>query len=202
MSIKLTQTSDDILSSKNVKVYEDITINGISQKSYLKRTNYTYDSKFGASNATIELTNPNGIFSEGGQYEVKQGQEVVILEGMYRTDGQLELYSGFTGIIKEDTKTKSSDNTISLQCYDYISRLQDMDIDYEKSGTKVAVTDEKLIPHYLLLQSGGGNYMHVATSALPRSADYSDQIVTISLSIFRHFCLRFDLLDLRILQIW
>lgn len=154
----LTQTAIDIIASKDVSVYEDVIIAGVSLKSHLKDSSYNFGRDFAAANATITLQNPNGMYSPGGTNEIKEGVEAIIVEGMYLTDGSLESYSGFTGLVKRPRVNKQRTNEIVLECVDYINKLGGCDIDYTKSGTKVPITTERLMPNFINIVEGQGFY--------------------------------------------
>ncbi len=156
----LTQTASDILVKERASVYEDLLVNGVSCKSYLRSASYNYGRDFAAASAKIVLSNPGGRFSDGGTNPINRGDEIIVIEGQYLTDGSLEIYSGFTGIVRRRQPSLAKDSTISVECTDYITKLADTDIDYTRSGTKVSVTGEELSPNFIhYLNEGTGTYV-------------------------------------------
>ena len=155
----LSQTAKDLLEFGQANTYENVIIGGVSRKSYLRSSTYSFGRDFSAASASVVLNNPNGIFSTGGSNEIREGDEIIIEEGVYLTDGSLEFYSGFTGIVKKPKVSKKGDNAITLDCVDYLHKLAGTDIDFHDSGAKIAIAAEELTPNYMYLYSGAGTYL-------------------------------------------
>jgi hypothetical protein len=147
MSRILTNIAQNMLTDQNLKVEFIFLINTIDYSSSLINWNVSYDSSFGAASAQFTLHNKEGIYGDGGINEINIGDTVELKE---KFTGDTYTYTKFYGIIKQRNIVKSDANmTIALNCFDYISTLQYLDLDLEVEGDKVEVIGETLLPNYL-----------------------------------------------------
>ena len=93
------------------------------------------------------LNNASEIFSEGGAANLEVGD---LIEFTQCFTGDSIQWDRFYGIVKQRSINKQAgQRTVSLNCLDYISVLTNLSIDKDVEGTKVAVTNEQLVPNYL-----------------------------------------------------
>lgn len=136
-----------MLANQNIKITFIFLVNSIDYSSSLIDWNINYNTEFGAASAQFTLHNKEGIYGNEGTSEIHIG-DVVELKELFT--GDTITYTKFYGIVKQRNIVKSDTRmTISLNCLDYISTLQYLDIDLEEEGTKVEVTEETLTPNYL-----------------------------------------------------
>ena len=120
----ITQGEINQLNSKNVQTWFEVLINGSSVNEWLPSYSYSFDSSFGSARATINLINPDGIFSKGGSKEINRGDPVEIREVIY-VNGSPVSHTKFVGIVEQiNPSVTGGKNRISLSCFDEISRLQ------------------------------------------------------------------------------
>lgn len=147
MSIELTQLITDQIDKKRIKRQYIFKINGTDRTSYVLSYNIFSNIDFGSMSAVFVLKNPNGIFSDGGTYQIDVGDVIELIE---KFSGDTLEFSKFYGIPNKRNITVSKDNrTITLTCLDYISILANWNIDLVVEGTRVKVEDEILTPTYL-----------------------------------------------------
>ena len=148
MVIPLTSTISRQISQKAVNMTFTFTINGVDySSSLLSNWGISTDRKFGAASATFTLNNNTGAFGNGGANEIKVGDTISFTE---QFTGDSTSFTKFYGLVKKRSIAKGSGRrTITLVCLDYISRLQDMDINLDVEGTRVEVVNETLTPVYL-----------------------------------------------------
>ena len=136
------------IGNKAVAFTTTFTINSTDYTSYLL-SNWTIstDRKFGAMSATFRLNNDDSRFSTDGSDELEVGDVVSLTTNF---TGDPTSFTKFYGIIKSrNVEKRSNSKFINLVCLDYISVLQDLDIDTQVEGTRVKVTNEVLEPNFL-----------------------------------------------------
>jgi len=124
---KLSQSGRDALNSKYIRTYSKVLINGIEVKP--QDYSYSFDKSFGAASCRISLPNQDGRFSPHGSNPIKWNDSVVIEEGLYNTNGQLEKWTKFTGLIRQTVpRIERGIQTLELTALDKIIRLEDLDL--------------------------------------------------------------------------
>ncbi len=147
MTIPLTQKIEDILDSNDIKVSYKLLINSIDYTDYLISANLSSSTEFNSAQATFVLDNGDASFGKDGLNEVNIGD---IVEYYKYFTGDSTEFKEFYGFINNRNVSKSAtDRTISLICLDYISILQNWDIDLTLEADKIAVQEETLTPNYL-----------------------------------------------------
>jgi len=147
MARTLSAVASTQISNKDIKATRVFTINGVDRTSYLKTSSRSFDKTYGAAQASFTLHNPNGIFSPSGIYEVNVG-DVVSLQ--YKFTNDTIAYDCFYGVVNQRGMTKNAQvNEITLNCLDYISMLQQWDLDMLIEGTKEKIENETLSPNLL-----------------------------------------------------
>ena len=147
MAKVLTQTIQDQIDTKDVKISFTLTINETNYTDYLVNWSISYDKQFGSASASFTLDNNDGRFGEGGNDKMKVGY---IVEFSEQYQGDATEFKKFYGTITQRSITKvQNERVIVLSCLDYISTLQFLDIDLEVEGDKVEVRNETLTPNYL-----------------------------------------------------
>lgn len=147
MAKALTQTISDQISAKDLGITFIFKINSTDYSSSLKSWDISANKSFGSASASFVLDNNDGAFGSGGANEIKPGDVVEFIETY---TGDSTQFKRFYGKIEQKSITKhENDRVINLTCLDYISILQQLDIDLEIEGDKVEVTNETLSPSFL-----------------------------------------------------
>lgn len=141
---ELTQAVENSIAKRILPVDFLFEIEGSDYSAYLQDWTISFSKDFGASVATFVLNNEDGRFSDGGEFELKPGNLVSFTE-IFNDMG----FKKFYGELKNRSIVKINYKQISLVCYDYISTLQDLDIDVFLEGDKREITNEILDPIYL-----------------------------------------------------
>ena len=135
------------IANGDVKAEIDFTINGTDTMSYLLDWTVSYNKDFGSASAKFTLNNNDARFGSDGTAEINIG-DVISCSGAFADDSVD--WPIFYGVVNQRTVSKSSGKkTFVITCLDYISILQNWDINYETEGDKVRVTNEVLSPNFL-----------------------------------------------------
>jgi hypothetical protein len=148
MAKALSAIINNQISKKAIGITFTFTINNLDFSSYLM-PNWSGDTskEFGSSSAVFTLNNNDSQFGSGGRNEIKVGDLIEFVENY---TGDTTNWGRFYGVVTQRSIGKSASNrTITINCLDYISVLQNWDIDLEVEGTKTEVTNETLTPNYL-----------------------------------------------------
>lgn len=147
MARTLTTKIQKQIENRNIKTQFLLKIAGVDRTNYLISHSLSTNIEFGAAAATFILVNEDGIFNDGGAYEINVG-DIVEFSEYYR--GDTTEFKKFYGQVNQRSIEKTvGSKTITIQCLDYISLLQYLDIDLIVEGTKVEITNETLTPVYL-----------------------------------------------------
>ena len=147
MARALTQKIQDAITNQRIDTKFIFRINSTDYSSYLLDWAIDYNKTFGSAAGTFTLANNAGIFSEGGANQINVGDVVELIE-QYKDDPTE--FKKFYGIVNQRSIVKEAQSrVISLQCLDYISSLQFLDIDYVSEADKIEVNNETLTPNYL-----------------------------------------------------
>lgn len=135
------------ITKQRVKAEFTFTINGTDFSSDLMNWNISNNKNFGSASANFVLGNQTGKFGEGGASKIEVGDVIQLTE---KFEGDTEDWNRFYGVVEQRSITKAAgERAINITCLDYISTLQNLDIDLEVEGTKAEITDETLDPNYL-----------------------------------------------------
>ncbi len=130
MAKQLTTEITNQISRKHPKPISRLSINGTDYTAYLINWQVSYDKAFGSASATFTLNNNNGIFGDGGASTINIG-DIVSLTEQY--SGDTTEWKSFYGQVKSRAINKeASSRTITLVCLDYISLLQNWDINLSR----------------------------------------------------------------------
>lgn len=147
MPRQLNARINEQVNNKDIKYQCIFKINGVDYTNYLLSYDVSFSKEFGAANAVFTLNNNDGNFSTGGANLINVGDTVQLIE-KYRTDTtEWNIFYGF--VDQRSYSTNSNTRTVTLNCLDYIARLQHLDIDLELEGDKFKITNETLTPNYL-----------------------------------------------------
>lgn len=147
MSRSLTQAIIDQETRQSIKGECTFEIESVDRSDYLLSWDISTNVSFGSQSGVFRLHNPSGVFSSGGSYEIKIGDTIELIE---KYGGDATQFKKFYGIVNQrSVDKKPQEQTITLNCLDYISVLQDWTINLKVEGTTVKVTDEVLSPVYL-----------------------------------------------------
>jgi hypothetical protein len=147
MSYELTAEILRQINDKQIKPIRIFLINGVDKSDYLISSDVKYDRSYGSSAATFTLSNSGGIFGDGGASKIYVGD---VVEYQEKYDGDTTLFQKFYGQVEQRSIDKSATSrTITLNCLDYISMLQKIDIDIVVEGDKAEIEEETLTPNYL-----------------------------------------------------
>ncbi len=147
MAKALVQAITNQISTQDVRPVYTLTIDSTDYTAYLLSWSISNNIEFGSAAATFTLNNDTGLFGEGGANKIDVGDIVSFVEN-YGSD--TTNWKRFYGKVEQRSISKSSnDRTITLTCLDYISVLQQWDIDLECEGTKIKIENETLTPNYL-----------------------------------------------------
>lgn len=147
MAKALTAIADNQLTYVDIAKAISFTIDGVERNTDVITHSVSYNSDYGVATLLIELKNNEGEYSTGGSKEVKFGDEVIFTQ-MF--GGATDRFSNFRGYVRQRSIAKRGGiNSITLNCMDYIIKLQETDLDQLFEATKLQVTDEVLAPVYL-----------------------------------------------------
>lgn len=147
MARSLTSIIQEQIDDRDIKVNYIFKINNTDYTDYLISQSTSFDVKFGSAVGTFELDNNDGEFGDGGSRGIKVGDVVELIE---KFEGDSTEFKKFYGLVNKRSIVKRSNSRhIVLSCLDYISSLQNLDIDLVVEGTKQDVTGEILDPVYL-----------------------------------------------------
>lgn len=136
---KLSQSGIDALNSKQIKTYSRVLINGIGVKP--QSYQYGFNKSFGAASARVILPNQDGKYSPHGSNPIKWNDSVIVEEGLYNKNNQLEKWTKITALVRQVVpKIEKGIQTIEIIALDRIVRLEDLDL-YEHffEGNKTEV---------------------------------------------------------------
>lgn len=137
----------DQITKKDVGITFIFKIDSTDFTSYLINWDISIDKTFGSQSATFTLNNDDSRFGINGVNEINVG-DIVEFSEYYGSD--VTEWKRFYGQVTQRSVTKSgNEKSITINCLDYISTLQHLDIDLEVEGTKVEVENERLTPNYL-----------------------------------------------------
>ncbi|MCK9626561.1 MAG: hypothetical protein M0R23_08920, partial [Bacteroidales bacterium] len=184
MARQLSSMITNQITSQDIKGSFLFYVGGNHYNSYLLNWEISYDTSFGAAQATFTLNNNDGEFGEGKSRTINIGDVVEFIE-LYQGDSTQ--FKKFYGIVEQRAISKQSgQRTISLSCLDYIGVLSKWDIDMVIEGTRVEVVEEKLEPVYLDAPNDGMaqlfNFANngIATKPLPlikvRDINHTDNV--------------------------
>lgn len=135
------------IENRNVKAVYQFKINNTDYSDYLLSWNLSMDKSFGSASATFVLANQTGQFGEIGANKIFVGD---IVEFFCGYEGDTELYKMFYGQVDQRPIQKNSEQKIiTLNCLDYISVLQYLDIDEKFEAPKIKIENDTLDPVYL-----------------------------------------------------
>lgn len=175
MAKSLSTTIQNQISNKHIHVKFIFKINGIDFSNYLIDWSIDYSTQFGSAVAVFVLNNNNGIFGSGGSNEINVGDTI---EFILQYEGDTTNWPSFYGFVNQRSLSKSaSDRSITLNCLDYISSLQNLDIDLVIEADKIEITNETLTPIYL--PAPNQNLAQVFNFANDSIADEPAPIITI-----------------------
>lgn len=147
MAKTLTQAIQNQITAKDIKSNFVFTVGGNDYTDYLLSYNLSYDTKYGSASAIFTLNNDGGIFGASGANAINVGDIVSLIE---KYTGDSTEFNSFYGKVEQRSISKNETSRImTITCLDYISMLQQWDIDKHIEGTKVEVTNETLTPNYL-----------------------------------------------------
>lgn len=147
MAKQLTAKIQEQISNKDIKYKCIFKINGVVQTSYLMSYDLNFSKEFGAASAIFVLNNNDARFGIDGTAELSVGDVVELIE---QYEGDTIEWKSFYGFIDQRSyNTTATSRIVTLNCLDYIARLQHLDIDIELEGDKFKVTNETLTPNYL-----------------------------------------------------
>jgi len=147
ISKSLTAIATDQIDKQQIRKEYTFKINGVDRSDYLLNWTVSTSVKFGSMSGVFVLRNPNGLFSVGGSAQIDVGDVVELIE---KYGGDTTEWKRFYGIVNRRSIGKTATSrTITLNCLDYISILENWDIDLTVEGTRVKVEDEVLEPNYL-----------------------------------------------------
>ena len=147
MSKELTSTIEGQIDSKDIKTSFVFEVNSTDFSDYVMNWSISADRNYGSMSATFTLNNDGGIFGNGGANEIKVGDVVELTE---KFEGDATEFKKFYGVVNQRGVTKSGSNRlITLTCLDYISLLQQWDLDLEIEGNKILVENTTLTPNFL-----------------------------------------------------
>jgi len=134
--------------SVNIRPVTDIWINDtyLVPKKHVLNYQYTKDTKFGAAHGSMTLVNIDGLYSPDNGNQIKDGDEVVIIEYDYGSDQ--DVTEVFRGLVRK-VETSISGGGVTqaiITFYDKIIRLTETDIELDVQGSIRQVTEELLIP--------------------------------------------------------
>ena len=147
MPKQLTAKIQDQIDRKALKSEYTFNINSVDRSSFLTSWDISNDRSFGSASATFVLKNNSGVFGDGGANEIKVGNIIDFIDN-YGSDST-EWQSFFGQVDQRSINNTGNNRTITLICLDYISVLQNWDVDLEVEGTKVQVENEILTPSFL-----------------------------------------------------
>jgi hypothetical protein len=143
----LNQYIQNMITSKNISARFTFKINDVNFSSYVVNRNCSFNTDFGAAQATFVLVNDQGIFGEGGQYKINLGDKVEYI--CYYGNDTTKFNSFYGFVSQRSIDEQGSTRTITLVCLDYIGMLQYADLDLIVEADKFEITDETLTPNYL-----------------------------------------------------
>jgi len=147
MAKSLTAIITNQINNKRIKPSFIFKINSVDRSAYLKDWSISFDKSFGSASATFNLNNNSGIFGEGGDYKIQVGDVIELIE---QYQGDSTEFKSFYGQVKNRSINKTATTKlITITCLDYISLLQNWDIDLSVEGTKIDVKNEILTPNFL-----------------------------------------------------
>jgi len=147
MAKTLSTTIQTQITNKRIGTTFTFTVNSIDFSAYLLAWSVSYDKSFGSASAIFTLNNNDNRFGEAGANKLNIGDVVSFIENY---EGDTTNWKKFYGVIEQRSISKNAnERNIKINCLDYISVLQNLDIDLLVEGTKVTVTNETLTPVYL-----------------------------------------------------
>jgi hypothetical protein len=147
MSKTLTQTIQNQITTQNLRISFILKIDGIDYASSLVNWQISFSKEYGSATASFILSNNNNVFGENGNSAISIGDTVEFIE---KFGGDPTEFKKFYGVVNQRSISKNgSDRTITLECYDYISTLQYLDINLDAEGVKGYIEYETLSPQYL-----------------------------------------------------
>ena len=147
MARALEQAIQTQIDAGAIKTRFVFTINDTDYTLFVISWSLSYDKKYGSATASFILINTDGSFGEGGVNEVYIGDTVSLTE-YYQ--GASQSFQKFYGIVnKRAVAKRANDRTITLLCLDYISVLQNWNLDLSVEGEKEDIRNEELTPIYL-----------------------------------------------------
>lgn len=147
MAKQLTAAIQTAITNKRIGTSFVFELNGVDYSSYVASWSVDSSKEFGSAAASFTLINDGGIFGDGGTNEIHIGDIAELIE---KFEGDVTEFQKFYGIVNQRSIVKEAKSrVIVLQCLDYISVLQFLDIDYVAEAAKIEVNDEVLTPNYL-----------------------------------------------------
>lgn len=147
MPRQLTQKIVDQITNKDIKYQCIFKINGVDRTDHLMSYETSFSKDFGAASAVFTLDNNSGDFSVDGAHPLNVGDTIELIE-KFRGD-TIEWKSFYGFIDQRSFNTTANTRAVTINCLDYIGRLQHLDIDIELEGDKFKITNETLTPNYL-----------------------------------------------------
>jgi len=147
MARELTTEINEQVANKRIQPVYVLRIASTEYTDYLLSWNISYSKDFGSASAVFTLNNTSGYFGEGGSAKINVGDLVEFIEKYGSDDTE---FKRFYGKVNQRAITKQAgQRVITINCLDYISMLQFLDVDLSSEGTKVEITNETLTPNYL-----------------------------------------------------
>ncbi len=145
--IKLSQAGENQLSAKTVKPKYRIHVDStLVPKAKVISYTYSANMQYGASSLSFEVLNNAGEYSPDNPASPFQfGTKVELWEGLDTGDAADE-FKKFTGIIRQVEAKKSVRNSIIITALDYISRLEDLDLEYTFEASTAEAVNITLVP--------------------------------------------------------
>lgn len=169
MARQLTQKIIGQINNQDVKHQCIFKINGVDRTDHLISYDISFSKDFGAASAVFSLDNNTADFSIGGSHPLNVGDTIQLIEKF--KDDSIEWNSFYGFIDQRSFNTSASSRTVTINCLDYIGRLQHLDIDIELEGDKFKVTNETLTPNYLTAPNDDlaqiFNFANDAVASLP-----------------------------------
>ena len=148
MTVKdLSSEANSQLDKSDISAQYIIEIAGVRNNDVLSLQR-NFARNYGIATLGLVLGNQSGKYSPGGTSVINLGDTVVLKEKFGA--GATDEFTTFTGYVRQRPIAHAGgDNTISLTVYDYIIKLQDVDIEQLFEADKVRITEETLAPVFL-----------------------------------------------------
>jgi len=145
MPKRLSASGEAALNSKNVTTCCQLKLNGSNLDDVVEYS-YNFDKHFGASSLEITLNNQDGKYGVNGTNEIKLGDVITLKEGLVNTDGIIESFDKFYGIVRHlSPQSDANGSYLKITALDKICKLDDLEIDKLITSSDVAI---RYMPDY------------------------------------------------------